>query len=148
MFEKQVDAMTITSFYPLLTVTNLDAALRFYTTHLPFEATFVSDWYISLRTTGAVPFELAFIEPGHASVPDGWRHATAAGVILTMEVEDVDAVHAAMQAAGLPMHVPLRDEPHGQRHFITEDPNGVLLDVITPIPPAEGFAEGYVEAIT
>ena len=136
--------MNITSFYPLLTVSDLDATRQFYTTHLPFEVVFEADWYLSLRTRGARAFELAFIVPDHPTVPEPWQSAKAAGVILTIEVEDVDAVHAAFEAAALPMHVPLRDEPHGQRHFITEDPNGVLLDVITPIPPSADFQEGYV----
>ena len=37
----------------------------------------------------------------------------------------------------------LRDEPFGQRHFIVQDPNGVLIDVIQPIPPSEDFLRQY-----
>ena len=33
----------------------------------------------------------------------------------------------------------------GQRHFITADPNGVLIDVIKPIPPSAAFVENYAE---
>ena len=134
--------MTLTSLYPLLTTSDVAASAAFFTTHLPFEVTYESDWYVSLRTRDG-RWELALIEPGHASVPAPWRGATAAGVIVTAEVDDVDAVHARFVAAGLPMHVPLRSEPHGQRHFITADPSGILVDVITPIPPAEGYGEGY-----
>ena len=39
--------------------------------------------------------------------------------------------------------MPLRDEPSGQRHFITLYPNGVLIDVITPIAPSAEFAAQY-----
>ncbi|TJV16034.1 MAG: glyoxalase, partial [Mesorhizobium sp.] len=39
----------------------------------------------------------------------------------------------------------LRDEAFGQRHFITKDPNGVLIDVIKPIPPSAEFLEQFVE---
>ncbi|MFX4229610.1 MAG: hypothetical protein ACFHHU_17570 [Porticoccaceae bacterium] len=39
--------------------------------------------------------------------------------------------------------LPLRDEPFGQRHFITRDPNGVLIDVIKPIPPSAEFLAQY-----
>jgi catechol 2,3-dioxygenase-like lactoylglutathione lyase family enzyme len=62
---------------------------------------------------------------------------------LNFEVEDPDAAYAAAQKAGLPILVTLRDEAFGQRHFITEDPNGVLIDVIKPIPPSGEFASGY-----
>jgi ribonucleotide monophosphatase NagD (HAD superfamily) len=37
----------------------------------------------------------------------------------------------------------LRDEAFGQRHFITCDPNGVLIDVIKPIPPSEEFLKQF-----
>ena len=47
------------------------------------------------------------------------------------------------QAAGLPILLPLRDEAFGQRHFITRDPNGVLIDIIKPIPPSGEFAAQY-----
>ena len=47
--------------------------------------------------------------------------------------------------AGLPILLSLRDEAFGQRHFITKDPNGVLIDIIKPIPPTGEFAAQYVE---
>jgi hypothetical protein len=37
----------------------------------------------------------------------------------------------------------LRDEAFGQRHFITRDPAGVMIDVIKVIPPSEEFAAQY-----
>ncbi len=40
----------------------------------------------------------------------------------------------------------LRSEELGQRHFITADPNGVLIDVIKPIPPSAEFLAHYTEA--
>ena len=43
---------------------------------------------------------------------------------------------------------PLTDEAFGQRHFITRDPNGVLIDVITPIPPAPEYAGLFAEHAT
>jgi hypothetical protein len=35
----------------------------------------------------------------------------------------------------------------GQRHFITRDPNGVLIDVIKIIPPSEEESAQYVDKI-
>ncbi|TGU42219.1 glyoxalase/bleomycin resistance/extradiol dioxygenase family protein, partial [Mesorhizobium sp. M00.F.Ca.ET.186.01.1.1] len=68
------------------------------------------------------------------------------GLILNFEVNDVDAEYDKLiQKAGLPVHLDIRDEPFGQRHFITSDPNGVLIDVITVIPPTEAFSSQYVD---
>ena len=58
-------------------------------------------------------------------------------------MEDVDAVYHAVRAANLPVLLDLRDEDFGQRHFITADPNGVLIDVIKPIPPSADYAALY-----
>ena len=54
-----------------------------------------------------------------------------------------DHTGSRLQAAGLPILRSLRDEDFGQRHFITADPNGVLLDIIKPIPPSAEFAAQY-----
>ena len=66
-----------------------------------------------------------------------------AGVSIMVYLENVDEVYTRLCAAGLPILLSLRDEPFGQRHFITEDPNGVLIDVIKPIPPSAEFLESY-----
>ena len=55
--------------------------------------------------------------------------------------EDARAV-----AQGLPILLALRDEDFGQRHFITQDPDGVMIDVITPIAPSAAFQAQYVDA--
>jgi catechol 2,3-dioxygenase-like lactoylglutathione lyase family enzyme len=48
-----------------------------------------------------------------------------------------------LKAAGLPMDLELRSEQWGQRHFITHDPNGILIDVIQNIAPEGEFVEQY-----
>jgi catechol 2,3-dioxygenase-like lactoylglutathione lyase family enzyme len=113
--------------YPLLCVSNLAAARDFYVRHFGFEVAFDADWYVSLKRG---PHELAFIRPDHGSIPEGWRKP-AAGVLLTVEVENAAAEHRRLVGeAGLPEHWPLQDEEWGQRHFMTADPNGVLIDVV------------------
>jgi hypothetical protein len=43
-----------------------------------------------------------------------------------------------------PILLPLGDEAWGQRHFITKDLSGVMIDVITPIEPSEAFKAQYL----
>jgi uncharacterized glyoxalase superfamily protein PhnB len=45
-------------------------------------------------------------------------------------VEDVDAVHAAMVAAGAEIVHPLTDEPWGVRRFFARDPDGTVVNVL------------------
>jgi catechol 2,3-dioxygenase-like lactoylglutathione lyase family enzyme len=49
---------------------------------------------------------------------------------LSIEVEDVDAVHAAVTAAGLEIVHPLRDEEWGVRRFFVRDPNGKIVNIL------------------
>ena len=55
-------------------------------------------------------------------------------------------MHGQVVADGIPILLSLRDEDFGQRHFITSDPNGVLIDIIKPIPPSEAYAAQYAQS--
>lgn len=57
----------------------------------------------------------------------------------------VDDEYERVLAAGLLILLSLRDEDFGQRHFITADPNGVLIDIIKPIRPSAEYAAQYAE---
>lgn len=136
--------MKITSYYPVLLVENVAASSAFIEQHFGFKSLFSSDWYVHLQSIEDETVNLAFVSIGHETVPPDGRNAVS-GLILNFEVEDPDAIYAKVQAAGLPILRSLRDEPFGQRHFITADPNGVMIDVIKPIPPSAEFAAQYAE---
>lgn len=139
--------MKTTSYYPVLMVSDVRETAAFYARHLRFRPLFESDWYVHLQSREDEGVNLGLVSSDHETIPQGSRGA-ASGLLLNFEVEDPDAVHAEMAAAGLPILLPIRDEPFGQRHFIVRDPNGVLIDVIKPIPPAPEFAAQFVpEAI-
>jgi uncharacterized glyoxalase superfamily protein PhnB len=48
---------------------------------------------------------------------------------ITVEVAEVDALHAKAVRRGLAIVHPLTDEPWGVRRFFVKDPNGVVLNV-------------------
>jgi hypothetical protein len=60
--------------------------------------TFGAGWYVSLKAKQEFPFELAFLEPGHATIPEGFRSALNGGLMLNFEVEDADAEYAKKYA--------------------------------------------------
>lgn len=49
---------------------------------------------------------------------------------LSIEVDDVDAAHAAMVAAGAEIVHPLQDEEWGVRRFFVRDPAGRVVNVV------------------
>jgi catechol 2,3-dioxygenase-like lactoylglutathione lyase family enzyme len=126
--------MQTSSFYPLIQVADVEASARFYETNLGFTRIFNSDWYVQLRATAPHPFEIAVIAHDHDSIPEAAR-GPSKNVILSFYVDDAAAEHARIAEAGVTIAQPLRDEVFGQRHFIVVDPDGILIDVITPIEP-------------
>lgn len=135
--------MKIISFYPVLMVEDVVATAAFYNAHLQFRPVFESGWYAHLQLDSDPAVNLAILQGDHATIPHGAR-GRAAGLLLNFEVEDVDAVYARIVADGLPILLSLQDEEFGQRHFITQDPDGVLIDIITPIPPSAAFSANYL----
>ncbi|ROU06559.1 VOC family protein [Lysobacter enzymogenes] len=136
--------MKITSYYPVLMTADVAATAAFYRAYFGFVALFEADWYVHLQSADDPSVNLAVLDGAHSTIPESGR-GRVGGLLLNFEVEDVDAVHARLVAAGLPVLLSLRDEAFGQRHFITADPNGVLLDIITPIPPSAEFAAQYAD---
>ncbi|MGH6761973.1 MAG: VOC family protein [Phyllobacterium sp.] len=134
--------MKTTSYYPVIMTRDVAGTADFYMKHFRFDALFTSDWYIHLQSSEDEKVTLAILDCAHDTIPEHARRPVA-GLVLNFEVEDPDAVYAQAQQADLPIHIPLRDEPFGQRHFITSDPNGVLIDVIKPIPPSAEFMAQY-----
>lgn len=134
--------MKTTSSYPVLMTDDVAGTAAFYVRHFGFRPLFESDWYVHLQAAEDESVNLAILDGTHETIPAAAR-GRVGGLLLNFEVADVDAEHARLTTAGLPMLLELRDEPFGQRHFITRDPNGVLIDVITPIPPSAEFAAHY-----
>ncbi|MDX3928594.1 MAG: VOC family protein [Shinella sp.] len=137
--------MKTTSYYPVIMTDDVQGTAAFYCSHFRFQPLFTSDWYVHLQSIESEHVTLAVLDLNHETIPQTGRGRKAAGLLLNFEVEDVDAVYEACKAAGLPIWLELRDEDFGQRHFIAADPNGVMIDVIKPIPPSAEFAAMYDE---
>jgi uncharacterized glyoxalase superfamily protein PhnB len=48
---------------------------------------------------------------------------------VSIEVDDVDAVHERALAAGYEIVYPLTDEDWGLRRFFVRDPNGAIINI-------------------
>ncbi|WP_424973142.1 VOC family protein [Dinoroseobacter sp. S76] len=134
--------MRVTQYYPVIQSDAVAETAEFYKRHFGFRAAFAADWYVHLQSEADPAVNLAVVQSDHETIPAPSRGA-AAGMILNFEVEDVDQVDARLRSEGVEVAKPLVSEPFGQRHAIYRDPNGVLIDVITPIPPSEEFLAQY-----
>lgn len=136
--------MQIDSYYPVLGSEDVAAASDYYRTHFGFVTAFEADWYVHLTMPDQASVNLAILDCRHQSVPAQGRIA-ARGVLLNFETADVDAEYDRLKKAGVPILLPLRDEPWGQRHFIAGGPDGTMIDVIKVIEPSADFKAQYIQ---
>jgi catechol 2,3-dioxygenase-like lactoylglutathione lyase family enzyme len=136
--------MKTTSYYPVLMSDDVAGTAEFYIRHFRFKPLFEEDWYVHLQSQEDSKVNLGIVRGDHETIPEEGR-GKASGLLINFEVKNPDAVYDRVVAAGLPILRTLRDEDFGQRHFITRDPNGVLIDVIKPIPPSAEFLAQYAE---
>ena len=136
--------MKCNQFYPVIMSKDVTETAQFYIDHFRFQPQFQSDWYVHLQSREDEKVNLAILDGTHETIPASAR-GHAAGLLINFEVDDVDREYERAMAGNLPILLSLRDEAFGQRHFITQDPNGVLIDVIKPIAPSEEFLAQYAE---
>ncbi|MEP3045977.1 MAG: VOC family protein [Roseibium sp.] len=140
--------MKCSQFYPVLMTINVAETARFYQDNFKFKVMFEADWYVHLQSEEDGTVNLAVLDQNYETIPEAKRGQGSCGLLLNFEVDDVDAIYEATQHKGLPILLPVKDEDFGQRHFITQDPNGVMIDVIKPIPPSAEFLNQFApEAI-
>jgi catechol 2,3-dioxygenase-like lactoylglutathione lyase family enzyme len=135
------------AIYPTILSDRVTATKDFYVSLLRLRTDFDSDWAVYLSAPWNDALKLAIVDRGHDSVPAPFQLA-AAGVLISVEVDDVDQAWARAAALGAPVRQELRDEPFGQRHFMVSDPNGLLVDVITPIPFSDDFLAEHADSLS
>jgi predicted enzyme related to lactoylglutathione lyase len=98
------------------------ACREFYAEVLGLEVAMDLEWIVTFAPPGESTAQISVMrEDATAPVaPDA-----------SIEVDDVDAVHAAAQRLGCEILHPLTDEPWGVRRFFVRDPNGKVLNVLS-----------------
>jgi len=109
-----------------LCVADVERSMRFYGGLLDLEVLVDHGWYAELGRAGEI--RLALVEAGHETVPIE-AGARPRGLLVSFEVDDVDAVAAVAHELGCRFVLePVREL--GQRHFMVADPDGAVVDVI------------------
>jgi catechol 2,3-dioxygenase-like lactoylglutathione lyase family enzyme len=116
-------------------VADVDASIRFYEA-LGFRVVRRWEDWVRLDRDGA---ELVLMGDGYIRSHDHYfapyldRSPRGVGVEVTIEVEDVDAVHAAAEAAELRIVKAIQDRPWKARDFRLADPDGFFIRVTSPL---------------
>jgi predicted enzyme related to lactoylglutathione lyase len=117
---------------------DLPASEAFYTQLFNFKPAFSSEWFINLIAEDQ-GLELAIIAQDHQIVPERLRQNPADGFYVTIVIEDVDQFYESAKQYKAKIIAAPEDTFYGQRRLLIQDPNGVVIDVSSPIP---GFTFG------
>jgi catechol 2,3-dioxygenase-like lactoylglutathione lyase family enzyme len=113
--------MTVRRVMPILTVPELDAAVRAYKRILGLREVMNHGWIVTLADDGLRHQVSLMTKDATARVNPN----------VSIEVDDVDAAYQAAVAAGLEIVHPLSDEEWGVRRFFFADQAGNVVNVLS-----------------
>ena len=116
--------MTIRRAIPNLLSQDLGAAREFYVGFLGFEVAMDEPGFTMFASPSNRTAQITVADANTPGLDRGIREAR-----VSVEVADVDAMHAEAVRRGLEVVYPLTDEPWGIRRFFVRDPDGVVINV-------------------
>jgi catechol 2,3-dioxygenase-like lactoylglutathione lyase family enzyme len=114
--------MSVTRVMPNIRSDRFDECRTFYVELLGFEVAMDMGWIMTFVSPTNPTAQISIIR-SDATVPVVPQ--------LSVEVADVDGVHAEAVRRGLEIVYPLTDESWGVRRFFVIDPNRVVLNVLS-----------------
>lgn len=121
-----------------LTVDDVAASKAFFTAHLGYQEAAAAEDFVSLAREDAA-VDIVLLRRGIDVLPVGQRDQHASGLILAFTLTGgLDAEEKRLRAEGVEITMPLREEPWGERLFQVTDPNGVIVQFVEWVTPAEG----------
>lgn len=127
---KRVDATISTN--------KLQESKQFYMEHFDFQLLYESDWYIELIArdlASGISFTLPQREEG--------EFFNGKGLIMSFEVDDVDAEYERLKGEGLHIYQEMQDKPWGERSFVINDPNGIHVYIYKSTIPTPEYKQVY-----
>jgi uncharacterized glyoxalase superfamily protein PhnB len=92
----------------------------FFVDLLGLEVAMDLDWVITLASPSNPSAQVTIVANDDMSAPG-----------ISVEVADVDAVHARAVEQGYEIAYPLRDEDWGVRRFMLREPSGTIVNVLS-----------------
>jgi catechol 2,3-dioxygenase-like lactoylglutathione lyase family enzyme len=122
--------MNIRRVVPDIVSANFDASRAFYGEFLGMRQAMDMGFIVTFVSTSNETAQVNVVREG-----DGAIAANAVGI--SIEVENVNEMHARAIERGLEIVYPLTDEPWGVRRFFVRDPNGIVVNVMNHLPKAK-----------
>ena len=116
--------MTIRRAIPNLPVEDLAESREFYAGFLGFDVAMDEDGFTMFASPSNRTAQITVAEKDNPGQDRGISLAK-----VSVEVDDVDALHDEAVRRGLEIVYPLTDEPWGIRRFFVRDPDGTVINV-------------------
>jgi catechol 2,3-dioxygenase-like lactoylglutathione lyase family enzyme len=114
--------MNIRRVVPDITSDHIDESRDFYVGMLGFQVAMDMGWVITLASPSNPTAQITLMRDDHSANV----HPQ-----MSIEVDNVDEVHAQAVQRGLHIVYPLTDEPWGVRRFFVADPNGLVINIMS-----------------
>lgn len=95
---------------------------EFYVSVFEFDIAMDMGWIVTLASPESRAAQISVFDPDSEKGRDPF---------VSIEVDDVDAVHARVLELGHEVVYPLRDEDWGVRRFMLRDPAGRVVNVLS-----------------
>ncbi|MFF4603642.1 VOC family protein [Streptomyces sp. NPDC001339] len=128
--------MQITASTVSLTVDDVAASQRFFTSHLGYVEQAAAEGFASLTRDDAA-VDIVLLARGTEVLPADQRDQHAAGLILAFTGTGIEGEEKRLRAEGVDITMPMREEPWGERLFQITDPNGVVIQFVEWVTPSE-----------
>lgn len=124
-----MEGMAVTRLLPNICTDRMAETRDFYVGLLGFVVGFEHrGWYIQMSSPTNPQLQIGIVRRDHQFTPKAFQQP-AQGVIISVQVEDVDAAYDTALKRGFSTAHELRDESFGMRRFMVADPNGLLVSV-------------------
>lgn len=109
----------------------LSESRAFYMQLFDFEVDFDSDWFVHLISIDK-QLELGIVHRTNAIVPKEYQQQPQ-GTYITFVVDNADEIFEIARENKYEVLEKPTDTPYGQRRLLLKDPNGMLVDISSPI---------------
>jgi catechol 2,3-dioxygenase-like lactoylglutathione lyase family enzyme len=100
----------------------MDESRTFYTEFLGLDLAMDMGWIMTFVSSDNPTAQITLLKALTSLIPNP---------NVSIEVDDVDAVHTKAVELGLPIVYSLTNEPWGVRRFFVKDPNGLIINVMS-----------------
>ena len=114
--------MTVRRIVPNIKSDDPSLSRSFYEGVLGLRVAMDMGWIVTFSSPSNPTAQVSFVASGTRQEP----HAD-----ISIEVDDVDACHAAAVQKGFAIVYPLVDEPWGVRRFFVRDHDGVVVNIVS-----------------